>query len=741
MTASVGAFSKFNRLFGHSACLGLPALTIAGFIATAQPALAASPDCNTVNGASYIANMNGGATLNSGQIFTLSAGETITIFAEVPAGVKITVRFANGEVKLDNSTGTASKRIAGKITVGTSGPTTQSSILIDVMGLLTGQSVTIQFDCDGGGVTGGAVTPEQKAATADQLVGTFVEPAVGARGGGFIPFLIRLGEKKRAKERETQARKAVCDSLREQIETLKADNESFENEIDSLLESLARAQRSGLVGSGHAAGLGRANELAGDVKANKEEIALLEAKLASSECPPTSIEATADAQGDGLTPSPAESGGEQQAEERQASCDELEAEQRKLLVLIEQAQSNLDEALDAVFDADQRQTIEGAIETILEYALSAEGLADPRVKGRGYRSELSEALIKADVRTEAKSQKIAAALSILDLVNSLYGQLDRIESKLKECQKNIAPAGYFPENQQDNTRFNVVLNQSGNTSERTIDGLTGNYAIISQIGGLPVTWFVTGSVSGLDDGRAGQNRNATIWEISTGGAVQINPRTAVGIAGNYKTGEVSSAANAATLDGDYWGVSLFANHKLTSLLNLFGSVSYTHGQNDINIGGATGSFDVSVLAATTGLSGAVQLGEVVMTPSLMASIASVDRDAYVDSTGALVPGSTTETGHVSTGASFARTFEGSGAIETFTPSIGLFASYNFRSFEQRILASGIRAEQVGAGATLNGGVAFQFENGASAGINGSYGLFEQGVDSWSLNARLTVPLN
>ena len=83
----------------------------------------------------------------------------------------------------------------------------------------------------------------------------------------------------------------------------------------------------------------------------------------------------------------------------------------------------------------------------------------------------------------------------------------------------------------------------------------------------------------------------------------------------------------------------------------------------------------------------------------------------------------------------------SGRTGPYTPSVGLFGNYNFRDLELDILTNGVKAEQIGFGATVQGGLGLYLVNGAKASVNGTYGLFQDDVQSWSVTGNIVIPLN
>jgi len=66
----------------------------------------------------------------------------------------------------------------------------------------------------------------------------------------------------------------------------------------------------------------------------------------------------------------------------------------------------------------------------------------------------------------------------------------------------------------------------------------------------------------------------------------------------------------------------------------------------------------------------------------------------------------------------------------------LTGSYFFREDFDSALTSGAIAEELGLGANLATGIDMQFNDGMGLNIGGSYGLFEDNIEVWSLTAKL-----
>ena len=61
--------------------------------------------------------------------------------------------------------------------------------------------------------------------------------------------------------------------------------------------------------------------------------------------------------------------------------------------------------------------------------------------------------------------------------------------------------------------------------------------------------------------------------------------------------------------------------------------------------------------------------------------------------------------------------------------------------ETLTLVNGATGSENGFGAILNGGLNFNFAGGRTAGVNGSLGLLEDDVTTWSIGGNISIPLN
>lgn len=353
------------------------------------------------------------------------------------------------------------------------------------------------------------------------------------------------------------------------------------------------------------------------------------------------------------------------------------------------------------------------------------------------KEEISE--LESDIRGEVGGAK-----------ESLQDELGEVELDLRDarikCDKFIdggaaTPASYVATNQPPSSEIaiNNAINSPYTYAASLIPGaggITGRFGFGNSNATRPWMIYAGSSFTGLDDNRTGADRRARIGEFSAGAKVRWNPKTTIGFTGGYRQGEVTSDANASKLTGEYLSATLSGDFLLKEALSLRLAASYIHGENTLEIGGGTGDFGVDVYNASASLSGAFNRKGYVIEPRLSAGISRVMRDSYTDSNAVFVPGSDITSGNVNLGASISKTLTNIEGFRSITPSVSLGGGYFFREDFDAALTSGATAEQFGLGANLAAGIDMQLGDGMGINIGGSYGLFQDNIQIWSLNAKL-----
>lgn len=321
------------------------------------------------------------------------------------------------------------------------------------------------------------------------------------------------------------------------------------------------------------------------------------------------------------------------------------------------------------------------------------------------------------------------------------------EAKKKCPEDSDTSSSYISQNDHSSgtAAISRVLKQNSTNTPYTysanltpgVSGIIGNFALANPKAKRQWVLFLNTNVSGLDDNRTGADRRARIWNVSAGGSIRLNTKTNIGVSGGYRQGEVTSKANASKLTGDYFSATISGDYLLMKTLSLGLAATYIHGDNTLAIGGGTGDFGVDVFKASVSLSGAFKWQELTISPSLSAGISRINRNGYTDNLGVIVPGSEKTHGNVNFGASVSKTFLFVDGFKSITPSLSLGGGYFFRENFDATLTSGTTAKQLGFGANLATGLDLRMDNGIGVNIGGSYGLFQNDIQIWSLNAKLS----
>lgn len=330
------------------------------------------------------------------------------------------------------------------------------------------------------------------------------------------------------------------------------------------------------------------------------------------------------------------------------------------------------------------------------------------------------------------------------LVNKLGACEDKIDAQVSA---EFRLSRYAPDTPQTtNKRFDAVLNQ-GRISGTEINSILEANGFSSKFytGDLnaPQPWVVFLNTSGTlgGDNRKGADRTTQAWNVALGAQKRVNANTTLGISGNYKRAVAKSKATDSELEADYFSVAFSANRQLSANAALAFSASYTHGLNDISIGNSVGSFAIDAFSANASLSNSTDLREATLATSLSASLSQISREAYTDSNALFVPGSKNTSASFGANATVSRTYKDIGNFSSITPSLGISGSYNFREKLVANLVNGVEANQLGLGATLNTGFNATFQNGVSANLSSSYGLYQDNVQNWSVTGALIFPLH
>jgi outer membrane autotransporter protein len=316
--------------------------------------------------------------------------------------------------------------------------------------------------------------------------------------------------------------------------------------------------------------------------------------------------------------------------------------------------------------------------------------------------------------------------------------LDELQQKKEDCLiRNAAALG-------------LSYTENPNSSSVPALGAVNALQPLSQLPGPltilrtgPISVWVNGSWSRAKDNQTGADRSSDSWSFSSGINYQFLRQLSIGIIGNARGGDVESTALNASLDHSSYGVSVYATGQILPGIKATGTVSYENGDNDISVGTTTGSFDTNLFAVSGSLSGAMQRGALTISPQLVVSYQTVDRDAYIDSVGTAVSGSTLDFGSVSSGINFAYLFTlaDTAALRAIKPFVGVQGSWEFTGEGNFATAGGVViVDDNQSSANFSGGVTILLNDGANVTLQGSYFGAGADVHGYTFSGSGSLPL-
>lgn len=299
----------------------------------------------------------------------------------------------------------------------------------------------------------------------------------------------------------------------------------------------------------------------------------------------------------------------------------------------------------------------------------------------------------------------------------------------RDIDGNIIPASGPPQALTTSSSFKIKPAAGGGVSQLSIFG-SGAYP-----------WAMSASVSysGLDDRRVNSDRKADLVTLVTGGSVQLTDLLSVGLSGYVRTGTVKSTALLSKLDGTYFGISALAKYKIGEHWATSLSVGYSHGDNKVNLNGATGKFDTNALDIAASVNGKYAISEFTLAPTVSVGLSRFHNKGFVASNGVVTPSRKLTLGSLTFGGSLSRSFVTSQGI-TITPSVGATGVYAWRSGGALALINGANAGQVGLGAQLSPGLDIGLPGGAFVKVSGNVGLFSN-ITSYGTTGQVSIPLN
>ncbi|PHS39055.1 MAG: hypothetical protein COA91_06930 [Robiginitomaculum sp.] len=359
-------------------------------------------------------------------------------------------------------------------------------------------------------------------------------------------------------------------------------------------------------------------------------------------------------------------------------------------------------------------------------------------------------------RTRKREKQLKKRISA---IYKKFRVIEKEEERLeKTCSAKTKSSNNFTPNTNKNsipkyTRYKTIkVVQAGQSSDygggafallansAKLNSLTN--ATISTGGTEKNPWhfFLKGKFNGLNDNRVGTDRNSNIFTIDAGAMRRINPETIIGGQVTLKDGTVKSNALRAQLDATFYGASVFVRRKLDNKTYLSGTAGYSKGDNQLNLDGATGTFNTNVLTGTVRLQTNIKKGPFTLTPDAQFTVTEFRNSGYVLSNNQTALEKRLTYTDVSVGGKLAHAAPTNGLgtklRQGVRSNLGFRLVHAGRSGGLLQLTNGAFAEEIGFGVRVNGGINVPMDNNMQLHFGGNFALFND-VQTYSLIGRIS----
>ncbi|WP_430398797.1 autotransporter outer membrane beta-barrel domain-containing protein [Ferrovibrio sp.] len=247
--------------------------------------------------------------------------------------------------------------------------------------------------------------------------------------------------------------------------------------------------------------------------------------------------------------------------------------------------------------------------------------------------------------------------------------------------------------------------------------------------------WLQGDYTSLEYNRTVLAFDGTAYSILGGLDYSVTDRFLVGLSLGYESADITTTYNAGTLKGTGVGVTPFFGFALNNTWSLSGYANYTALEYDMTRTGNTvrGSYDATRWFVGGGLDGNYAVGRFRLMPTVGVLYLEEKSDAYRESTGANVAGSTTKLGRLSFGGSVGYAFD------NLMPYVKLVGEYDFEHPDEVSIGNGqfTQVETFGGSAAL--GVRFFGAGGISGHVEGGYkSLGREDLNVWNIGGRVRM---
>lgn len=247
--------------------------------------------------------------------------------------------------------------------------------------------------------------------------------------------------------------------------------------------------------------------------------------------------------------------------------------------------------------------------------------------------------------------------------------------------------------------------------------------------------WLQGDYTSLEYNRTVLAFDGTAYSMLAGLDYKATDRLLLGVSLGYESADITTTYNAGTLEGTGFGITPFMGFALNNTWSLSAYANYTMLEYDMTRTGNTirGSYDATRWFMGGGLDGNYAVGRFRLMPTVGVLYLEEKSDAYRESTGANVAGSTTKLGRLSFGGSVGYAFE------SLMPYVKLVGEYDFEHPDEVSIGNGqfTQVETFGGSAAV--GVRFLGASGMSGHIEGGYkSLGREDLNVWSVGGRVRM---
>lgn len=255
--------------------------------------------------------------------------------------------------------------------------------------------------------------------------------------------------------------------------------------------------------------------------------------------------------------------------------------------------------------------------------------------------------------------------------------------------------------------------------------------------------FANISYSDVANDANGAGYESKSWQGTVGLDYRLSDAWALGVFTAFTSNTSRTATINSSSESFSYLVGPFVRFNPTPNITVSASVSAGSTDTDLNVAGATSSFDSTQQLVTVAIRGSWRDGNWTFAPAGGISYSVTRSDGFTDSDGNVNGASTNRSGAINIGPtiSYLYTLLDSGPVASVTPMLGINGTYNYKHSGDVTFNNGVILTSDDLSASLSPGVSVGFTNGSSASVGYTRSGIFSDVDGWSLTAGASAPLS